>query len=244
MSFNEKALRAALARAFDANSLSGLLTREASDKFVLLTEIMLRENEKYNLTAITAPEKIALSHYADSALLASYLKRGATVCDVGCGAGFPTLPLAILRPDLSFFAVDSTAKRIAYVEMAARELSLTNVTARAARAEELSHTELRESFDYATARAVAAMPILCELCLPLVRVGGQFLAMKGRNAKFELSDSKRAIATLGGRLGRLDEVTLRGGDEDALHPIIVVDKKTRCPDKYPRVYAKISKTPL
>ena len=94
------------------------------------------------------------------------------------------------------------------------------------------------------ARAVAALPVLTALCLPLVKVGGQFLAMKGRNAKFELSESKRAIATLGGRLNRLDELTLVGGAEDALHPVIVVDKVTKCPDKYPRAYAKIVKSHL
>ena len=244
MRFDEKSFRSSLARAFDLNKISGLLTKEASDRLVLLTEILLCENEKYNLTAITEPSEIALSHYADSALLSSYIKGGARVCDVGCGAGFPTLPLAILRPDLTFLAVDSTAKRIAYVENTARELGLTNVGAVCARAEELSLTDRRESFDYVTARAVAALPVLTELCLPLVKVGGQFLAMKGRNAKFELTESKRAIATLGGRLNRLDELTLVGGAEDALHPVIVVDKVTKCPDKYPRAYAKIVKSHL
>ncbi len=244
MRFDEKELRSALGRIFELNSLSRLLSRQASDRFVLLTEILLRENEKYNLTAITDPYKIVLSHYADSALLSKYIPEGARVCDVGCGAGFPTLPLAILRPDLSFCAVDSTAKRIAYVEMAADELGLTNVRGVAGRAEELARGEMRESFDVVCARAVAALPVLSELCLPLVRVGGRFLAMKGRNAKFELSDAKRAIPTLGGKFKALDELTLLGGDEDALHPIILIDKISRCPEKYPRAYAKIAKQPL
>ncbi len=244
MRFDEKHFRAALSHAFDANSLSQYLSRQASDRFVMLTEIMLTENEKYNLTAITDPAKIALSHYADSALLAPFIPEGARVCDVGCGAGFPTLPLAIIRPDLTFLAVDSTAKRISYVENTAAALGLTNVKAVCQRAEELSRGDLRESFDTVTARAVAALPILCELCLPLARVGGQFLAMKGRQAKFELADAKRAIPTLGARLNRFCEVNLVGGDEDALHPIIVIDKISKCPDKYPRAYGKISKQPL
>ena len=172
---------------FKANGLGGLIDKKKSGTFLALTERMLEENQKYNLTAITEPKKIILNHYADCATLAMRLPKGARIIDVGCGAGFPTLPLAILRDDISITAIDSTAKRIGYVAETCRLLGLGNVVAEVGRAEELSLLDAyREKFDYATARAVAELRILCELCLPFVKVGGEMLAMKGKNAEYEL----------------------------------------------------------
>ncbi|MBQ9084994.1 MAG: 16S rRNA (guanine(527)-N(7))-methyltransferase RsmG [Clostridia bacterium] len=230
---------------FGANGLGGMLSLETCESFYLLTVRMLEENEKYNLTAITEPSKIILNHYLDCATLAARLPKGARLADIGCGAGFPTLPLAILRPDLSITAIDSTAKRIAYVEGTAALLGLKNVTAIAMRAEDGGRMpELREGFDIVTARAVAEMRILTELCMPYVRVGGKFIAMKGKNAEFELAAAKKAIATLGGRGARVEMITLRHGGEELSHPLIIIDKKERCPANYPRPYAQISKKPL
>ena len=244
MRFDEKEFFSELNRVFSKNQLSSLLSRERAEKFAALTEIMLEENEKYNLTAITEPEKIILHHYADCAALAAILKKGASIADVGCGAGFPTLPIAILRPDVTVLGIDSTAKRINYVNMAAERLGLSNVSAITGRAEDLAKGEHRESFDTVTARAVANMRVLCELCLPLVKVGGQMIAMKGKNAEFELADSKRAISMLGGKLSSIENISLSSDKEEISHPLKIITKAAKTPKDYPRAFAQISKKPL
>ena len=245
ISINKQDFESELSSVFKANGLAALIDKKKSELFYLLTERMLTENEKYNLTAITEPKKIILNHYADCALLGKTIAQNATVIDVGCGAGFPSLPLAIVRPDLSILAMDSTAKRIAYVNESASILGLSNIRAVAMRAEDAAKDdEYRERFDYATARAVAEMRILSELCLPFVKVGGYMLAMKGKNAEFELSGAKKAISILGGEGAKCESVTLKGSDEDFTHPIITVRKKAKTPTAYPRPYAQISKKPL
>lgn len=244
MSFDKNAFRSNLSSVFSRNGLSSVLSAARVEKFITLTEILLRENEKYNLTAITEPEKIILAHYADCAALAAELPKGSNVCDVGCGAGFPTLPIAILRPDIKIVGLDSTAKRTAYVAMAAEELGLDNVSVITARAEDVGRSDMRESFDAVCARAVAAMRVLTELCLPLVKVGGVMIAMKGKNAEFELSEAKRGIAILGGKLASVKEVSLKSDTEELSHPLITVEKQKKTPPAYPRAYAQISKKPL
>ncbi len=234
-----------LTKVFSENGLSSYLSMERTERFYELTVRMLTENEKYNLTAITDIDKIILNHYADCVMLATRLKKGATVIDVGCGAGFPSLPLAIVRPDLKITAVDSTAKRINYVIETAAMLGLDNLRAIVMRAEDggKSH-EHREKYDYATARAVAEMRVLCELVLPFVKVGGQLIAMKGKNAEFELSSAKKAIATLGGRNTVCESISLKGEGETLTHPLIIIDKKEKTPQNFPRPFAQISKKPL
>jgi 16S rRNA (guanine527-N7)-methyltransferase len=141
--------------------------------------------------------------------------------------------------------VDSTAKRVNYVEETARMLGLDNLSTAVMRAEDGGKSpEYREKFDYATARAVAEMRVLCELTLPFVKLGGQLVAMKGKNAEFELSSAKKAIATLGGRNTICENVTLKGNGETLTHPFIIIDKKEKTPATYPRVFAQISKKPL
>ena len=242
---NKQQFTSNLTKIFSSNGLSSLLSMDVMEKFYLLTVRMLEENEKYNLTAITDTDKIILNHYADCCMLSARLKKNASIIDVGCGAGFPSLPLAIVRPDLKILAVDSTAKRVAYVSESAALLGLDNLTALAMRAEDGGKSpEYREKFDYATARAVAEMRVLCELTMPFVKVGGQLLAMKGKNAEFELSGAKKAIATLGGRKTTCESVSVKGGDEVLTHPIIIIDKKEKTPQNYPRPFAQISKKPL
>lgn len=231
---------------FKKNGLSHLLDMDTSETFLRLTERMLTENEKYNLTAITDVNKIILGHLADCAAIESRFKEGRTVIDVGCGAGFPTLPLAIVRPDLQIHAIDSTAKRVGYVKETAELLGLTNVKVSVIRAEDAGKlAEMRECFDYATARAVAELRVLCELCMPLVKVGGKMIAMKGRNAEYELTDAKKAISMLGGKGAVCDIIRLSDvEDEELVHPLIIIDKKDKTPKDYPRVYSQISKKPL
>lgn len=242
---NKQDFTSKLTKIFSANGLSSYLSIERMEKFFLLTDRMLTENEKYNLTAITDIDKIILNHYADCVAMAAKLKKGASIVDVGCGAGFPSLPLAIVRPDLKILAMDSTAKRVNYVAETAAMLGLDNLSAVVMRAEDGGkNPEYREKFDYATARAVAEMRILTELCLPFVRVGGQMVAMKGKNAEFELSAARKAIATLGGRNTVCENITLRGEGETLTHPLIIIDKKEKTPANLPRPYAQISKKPL
>ncbi len=245
MAVIRQVFEAELSRIFKKNGLGALLDKKKSELFFLLTERMLTENEKYNLTAITEPEKIILNHYADCALLSAKLPCAAKIIDVGCGAGFPTLPLAIVREDIEILAMDSTAKRINYVKETCELLEIKNVTAVAMRAEDGARlAEYREKFDFATARAVAEMRVLAELCLPFVKIGGEMLAMKGKNAEFELSGAKRAISMLGGGETSFESVTLLGGTEEFSHPIIRVKKKAKTPESYPRPFAQISKKPL
>lgn len=216
------------------------------EKLYRLTEIMLEVNKSMNLTAITEESAVILKHYADSVSISKNLPEGAKIIDIGCGAGFPSLPLAIFRPDVSITALDSTAKRIDYVRSTAEKLGLSNVTAIAARAEEYAaKPEFRESFDVATARAVAAMPILCELCLPFVKVGGKFVAMKASQGEKEAEESKKAALTCGGgdiEINRLALISEDGSLEQRV--ILTVNKTVKTPAKYPRHYSQISKKPL
>ena len=244
MRFDVEGFKKKLFEIFDMNGFGAMLNDERADKFVTLTEILLEENEKYNLTAIKDPDKIILNHYADCAALCAELSEGARIADVGCGAGFPTLPVAILRPDLKITGIDSTAKRIAYVNMAAQAVGASGVKAICARAEDAGRSEMREKFDIVTARAVAALPILTELCLPLVKVGGRMIAMKGKNATEELSASGNAIKLLGGKIFATSDIRLTDGEEEFIHPLIIIDKKAPTSKAYPRAYAQISKKPL
>lgn len=242
---NKQDFTSKLTKIFKENGLSSYLSIERMELFYRLTVRMLEENEKYNLTAIKEVDKIILNHYADCVSLSAFLRKGASVIDIGCGAGFPTLPLAIVRPDLKITAVDSTQKRVNYVAETAQMLGLSNLSAITMRAEDGGRDpEYREKFDYATARAVAEMRVLSELTIPFVKVGGQVVAMKGKNAEFELSAAKKAIATLGGRNTVCKSVTLKGDGETLTHPLIIIDKKEKTPSSFPRPFAQISKKPL
>lgn len=244
--FDAAAFGATLGRAFSENGIGGMLSFDRVKTLTAMTERLLTENEKYNLTALTDPGKIALLHYTDCALIAKYMKKGATVIDVGCGAGFPTLPLAVLRPDLRLLAVDSTEKKVAYVHETARLFGLDNVTCLTARAEEIAADgNYRERFDFATARAVTEMRSLAELLLPFVKVGGEMIAMKGKNAAYETAGAKRALAILGGEIVAIDETPLRSaayGEQS--HAAVRITKRKKTPAAYPRAWAQISKKPL
>ena len=213
--------------------------------FFALTERMLSVNEQMNLTAIKDPRAVVLLHYLDSLTVAPLLPLGARVADVGTGAGFPSLPLALARGDLSILAMDSTEKRVRYVEETAALLSLHNLSTLTARAEEAGHDgALRGKFDTVLGRAVAALPLLAELSLPFVAVGGKFIAMKGKRGCEEAREGARAVKILGGEIEDVRALTLSDGEDSEERALIVVRKVRETPDIYPRPWAKMLKKPL
>lgn len=226
------------------NDLDHLASEENCVKFHALTERMLEVNEYMNLTAIKEPRAVILRHYADSLTIEKHLPTGAKIADIGCGAGFPSLPLAICRPDLEILSLDSTAKRIRYVEETAKMLGCANLTAVAMRAEEGGKGRYRETFDVCTARAVAELPILAELCLPFVKKGGKFLAMKARRGDEEWESAANAVTKLGGELIARHVICLQDGEEQDDRILFEIKKARSTPTQYPRAYAKICKSPL
>lgn len=205
-------------------------------------ELLLETNKVMNLTAITEPRDVASLHFLDSAALLTLEDfHGKSVVDVGTGAGFPGLPLRILEPTIRLTLLDSLGKRVQFLESVCRELGLTDVSCIHSRAEEFAGAH-RESYDLAVSRAVAALPVLCELCLPLVRAGGQFLAMKSSHTGEEIASAEKAIALLGGRIGAVRDYTIPGSD--VVHRVVVIDKVSPTPKKYPRRFAQIKKQPL
>ena len=217
-----------------------------ADRLCELTERMLEVNKSMNLTAITDEKAIILRHYVDSITISSWIPEGASLIDVGCGAGFPSLPLAIFRPDLRITSLDGTAKRITYVAETAKVLGLSNVAAIAGRAEEYGlNSAYREQFDVVTARAVANLSVLGELCLPFAKVGGQMIAMKSKQADEELKNAAHCIALCGGGTASLLDCRLTAdGEENEERKLIFIPKIARTPKNYPRHFSKISKKPL
>ena len=195
-----------------------------------------------NLTAITEPEDVARLHLLDCAALLNITDfRGKRVVDVGTGAGFPGMPLRILEPDFDLTLLDSLGKRIAFLQRVCDEMGLQRVTCVHARAEEFA-AKHREQYDIATSRAVAALNVLCELTLPLVKVGGRFLAMKAVDSDDEIRTAKSAIAQLGGKVEDIRDYTIPG--TDITHRVVVIGKVKPTPDAFPRAFAKIKKAPL
>ena len=225
---------------FSANGLGAYATEDIMDKMYRMVEHMLEVNSSMNLTAITDWNDILVKHLADSCTILPYLPQGAKVCDVGCGGGFPSIPIAIARPDVTVTGIDSTGKKVNYINQTAELLGLGNLNAICGRAEELASTELRESFDVVTARAVAALPVLCELCLPFVKEGGLFLAMKAGDSEEEINEAKTAIKTLGGKIERVVEYEQEG----ITRCVVIIRKISATPKGYPRAFAKIKKNPL
>ena len=219
------------------------LTEEASFKFDAYYKRLVAVNEVMNLTAITEHDEVYNKHFLDSLMIvrALDLSKEFTLCDVGSGAGFPSIPLAIVSSNVKVTIIDALNKRIKFLNDLVGELGLTNVLALHQRAEDFAK-EKRESFDYVTARAVARLNVLSELCLPLVRVGGSFIAMKGQGGKDELEEARKAIDTLGGKLEKV--ISLELPDNAGARDILIIKKIKETPKKYPRAFAKIKERPL
>lgn len=204
--------------------------------------LLAEKNAVMNLTAIEGEEDVARLHFLDcAALLALPELQGTRLIDVGSGAGFPGLVLKILRPELDVTLLDSLDKRVGFLRETGEALELEGLSCLHARAEE-APPELRERFDLATSRAVAKLSVLSELCLPLVKVGGVFLAMKGPEPGDELREAARAIRLLGGEAERTVRYTIPG--TDVSHSVVVIRKLSPTPVKYPRRWAQIKKSSL
>ena len=205
-------------------------------------DLLVEKNKVMNLTAITEPADIAALHFLDSAALLTLADwKGKTVADIGTGAGFPGLPLRIVDPSIRLTLLDAQNKRVEFLKEVCGELGLADVECVHARAEEFA-ADHREGFDLVTSRAVAALPLLCELCLPLVNVGGSFISMKSVDAGAELDSARRAIEVLGGTVDRVVDYDIPG--TEIRHRAIVIKKARETPKKYPRAFAKIKKNPL
>ena len=206
-------------------------------------QMLVEYNEKVNLTAITDAEGIEDRHFIDSLLLASQPEVQGSLVDVGTGAGFPGLPLRILEPSLQLTLLDSLGKRVNWLASVCNTLGLEGVECLHARAEEQALVDgYRDGFDYAVSRAVASLELLCELCLPYLKVGGRFLAMKGVDSGEEINHAARCISILGGRLLPSVDYVIPGAN--VRHRVVLVEKCTPTPNGYPRRWAKIQKAPL
>ena len=221
------------------------LSNEQYDKFMKYMSLIQEWNEKVNLTAITEDEEIVKKLFIDciKAYKSDELKKAETIIDVGTGAGFPGIPIAIMDKNKKVTLLDSLNKRINFLNLVISELGLKNVKTIHSRAEDGARTkELREKFDIATSRAVANMAVLSEFCLPYVKVGGSFVALKGPAIEEELEGSRNAIGVLGGKLKNIIEVKIE--ETDLNHNIVIVNKIKECPPNYPRKAGIVNKKPI
>lgn len=218
------------------------LTKEQIEKYYNYMNLLLEWNEKINLTAIIEPKEIILKHFIDSLTIAKYIKDDEKLIDVGTGAGFPGIPLSIIKENTDIVLLDSLNKRINFLEEIKEKLRLKDVTTIHGRAEEFGKSKKeRETYDIATSRAVAPLNILLEYLLPLVKVGGKAICMKGSNIE-EIENAKKALEILGGQIEKIEEITLP--NSDIKRNIIIVKKVKNTPLKYPRKPGTPSKEPI
>ena len=220
------------------------LTEEQAEQMDRYAGLLLEWNEKMNLTAITQPEEVLVKHFLDSLLLLRWvdIPREGELIDVGCGAGFPSMPCRIVREDLQLTLLDSLQKRLRFLEEVCSQLGLENVRRIHGRAEEKGRdSRLREQFAAACARAVAHLAELSEYCLPFVRVGGVFAALKGYEIEKELQEAGRAVREMGGKVSHVEKYALPDGSRRS---IVIIEKVRPTPDKYPRNSGRMAKAPL
>lgn len=216
---------------------------EQLDKFYKYMELLLEWNEKINLTAITDEDEIIIKHFIDSLTIVKDIDKNAKVVDVGTGAGFPGIPLSVVRPDIKMFLVDSLNKRLVFLQEVKEQLKLENIEIIHARAEEFGQNKkYRESFDIATSRAVANLATLSEYLIPLVKIKGKCICMKASEIDQEVEEAKNAIKVLGGTIEKIDKFNLP--ETDIGRTIITIIKQKNTPGKYPRKPGTPSKEPI
>lgn len=224
---------------FKKNNLP--LDESQAEAFLAYMDFLLEENSKYNLTAITKPEEIVIKHFIDSCFAIWCIDENSSIIDIGAGAGFPSIPLAILRKDCRFTLVDSLRKRTDFLNQLIKRLNLSNCSVVWSRGEDLAvKAQYREQFDYCMARAVAQLNTLTEYCLPFVKVGGKMIAYKSKEVENELNQAKKAINILGGRLYSLEKIFLEEMDRN----LVLIEKISKTPNKYPRKQNKPKTNPL
>lgn len=206
--------------------------------------LLMEYNQKVNLTAITEPREIVIQHFLDSlsVLTMDIFHQRRWVLDVGSGAGFPGIPIKMVLPELNMVLLDSSKKRVAFLNHVIRTLKLDKIIAVHGRAEELGHSQYREAFDIVVSRAVAPLRILCEYCIPFLRLDGFFLSYKGPGALEELEESRNAIDVLGGSFVEIKSIDVPFSKKT--HNIVVIRKDRKTPDNYPRAPGKPQKSPL
>lgn len=220
-----------------------VLEEEQIEQFYQYEKLLLIWNEKINLTAITKPEEIILKHFIDSMTIAKYIGANKTLIDVGTGAGFPGIPLKIIRKDIQITLLDSLNKRVQFLNEIIKQLKLEEIETVHCRVEEFGkNKKYREMFDYATSRAVANLTTLSEYLLPLVKIEGKCICMKGSTVKEEIDQSQKAIAILGGKIEEIEAFQLPESDID--RHIILLRKIKQTPAKYPRKPGTPSKEPI
>jgi 16S rRNA (guanine527-N7)-methyltransferase len=225
-----------------ADRASITLSQQQIDRLSKYIDLLLAANREMNLTRIDTVEEAQIGHVGDALTLLPYLPTGAfSLADVGSGGGVPGIPLAIARPDAQMLLIESTQKKAAFLERASHELGLDNVRVSTRRAEEEAHGENRQRFDIVTARALAAMNVLVEWCLPLTKLGGKVLAMKGGKIVEELPLAARAIKTLGGDEAIVHPANLPGFDQ---HVVVEIKKERRTEKRFPRSTAQTKERPL
>ena len=219
------------------------ITDEQLEKFYMYMELLLEWNEKINLTAITEVDEVILKHFIDSMTVLKYLKDEESIIDVGTGAGFPGIPIAIMKQKEKITLLDSLNKRINFLNEVCNELKIENVKTYHGRAEDLGHNkEQREKYDISISRAVANMTTLVEYLLPFIKVGGRCICMKGNEIEEELEQAKFAIKELGGKIEKVEKFNLPNSDME--RNIIIITKIKETPGKYPRKAGMPSKMPL
>ena len=218
------------------------LTDEQCAQFEKYYNLLIEWNSKINLTRITEPYEVAVKHFADSLTLLKYyaVPEAAKVIDVGTGAGFPGIPLKIARPDIKLTLLDSLNKRLSFLSEVCDEIGIEAELVHSRAEDGSKDTKYREKYDLAVSRAVARLNVLSEYCLPYVKVGGSFAAMKGPELNEELNEAKSAIQTLGGKINAVNEFALK----DSGRTIVVIEKAARTPKTYPRHGSKIKSKPL
>lgn len=224
-------------------SINVEISLEQAEKFYKYMELLLEWNEKINLTAITEPNDIILKHFIDSVTIEKYLNKGAKLIDIGTGAGFPGIPLSILREDLKITLMDSLNKRIKFLDEVVLKNQLLNVDTVHSRAEELARNkDFREKYDVATSRAVASLNVLLEYMIPFIKVGGYCICMKGSNIDEEINNSEKALKILQCKIVKIEKFELPGSDYG--RNIIIIKKKGETSNKYPRKPGTPAKEPL